>query len=81
MLTDRQNKILKIIVERYIKEPVPVGSKSISTARFSFFFENKDTLFSAITSSLSFLPPKTFTFSSKGFVLSIIILFTKFEKP
>ena len=32
MLTDRQNKILKIIVERYIKEPVPVGSKSISKA-------------------------------------------------
>ena len=32
MLTDRQNKILKIIVERYIKEPIPVGSKSISKA-------------------------------------------------
>ena len=30
MLTDRQNRILKIIVERYIKEPVPVGSKTIS---------------------------------------------------
>ena len=30
MLTERQNKILKIIVERYIKEPVPVGSKTIS---------------------------------------------------
>ena len=30
MLTDRQNKILKIIVERYIKEPIPVGSKTIS---------------------------------------------------
>ena len=30
MLTERQNKILKIIVERYIKEPVPVGSKAIS---------------------------------------------------
>jgi len=30
MLTDRQNKILKIIVERYIKDPVPVGSKTIS---------------------------------------------------
>ena len=32
MLTDRQNKILKMIVERYIKEPIPVGSKSISKA-------------------------------------------------
>ena len=32
MLTERQNKILKMIVERYIKEPVPVGSKSISKA-------------------------------------------------
>lgn len=30
MLTDRQNKILKVIVEKYIKEPLPVGSKSIS---------------------------------------------------
>ncbi len=30
MLTERQNRILKIIVERYIKEPIPVGSKSIS---------------------------------------------------
>lgn len=30
MLTERQNNILKIIVERYIKEPVPVGSKAIS---------------------------------------------------
>ena len=30
MLTDRQNKTLKIIIEKYIKEPVPVGSKSIS---------------------------------------------------
>ena len=30
MLSDRQNKILKIIVERYIKEPIPVGSKTIS---------------------------------------------------
>ena len=30
MLTERQNKILKLIVERYIKEPVPVGSKVIS---------------------------------------------------
>ena len=32
MLTERQNKILKMIVERYIKEPIPVGSKSISKA-------------------------------------------------
>ncbi len=30
MLTDRQNKILKMIVERYIKEPTPVGSKALS---------------------------------------------------
>ena len=30
MLTDRQCKILKLIVEKYIKDPVPVGSKSIS---------------------------------------------------
>ena len=30
MLTERQNKILKLIVERYIKEPIPVGSKVIS---------------------------------------------------
>ena len=30
MLTERQNKILKLIVERYIKEPIPVGSKAIS---------------------------------------------------
>ena len=30
MLTDRQNKILKLIVERYIKEAKPVGSKVIS---------------------------------------------------
>lgn len=30
MLTDRQNKILKLIVERYIKQPIPVGSKVIS---------------------------------------------------
>ena len=30
MLTERQNKILKIIVERYIKDPIPVGSKVIS---------------------------------------------------
>ena len=30
MLSDRQNKILKIIIERYIKEPIPVGSKTIS---------------------------------------------------
>ena len=32
MLTERQYKILKMIVERYIKEPIPVGSKSISKA-------------------------------------------------
>ncbi len=30
MLTDRQNRILKLIVERYIKDPTPVGSKVIS---------------------------------------------------
>ena len=30
MLTERQNKTLKLIIEKYIKEPVPVGSKSIS---------------------------------------------------
>ena len=30
MLTERQNKILKIIIEKYIKEPIPVGSKTIS---------------------------------------------------
>lgn len=30
MLTERQNQILKMIVERYIKEPTPVGSKVIS---------------------------------------------------
>ncbi len=30
MLTDRQNKILKLIVEKYIKNPIPVGSKNIS---------------------------------------------------
>lgn len=30
MLTDRQNKILKLIIERYISEPIPVGSKVIS---------------------------------------------------
>lgn len=30
MLTDRQNKILKLIIERYIKDPIPVGSKVIS---------------------------------------------------
>lgn len=27
MLTERQSKILKLIVEKYIKEPIPVGSK------------------------------------------------------
>jgi heat-inducible transcriptional repressor len=32
MLTERQNSILKLIVERYIKEPIPVGSKVISKA-------------------------------------------------
>ena len=30
MLTDRQNRLLKLIVEKYVKNPVPVGSKSIS---------------------------------------------------
>ena len=30
MLTERQNKILRLIVEKYIKEPIPVGSKVIS---------------------------------------------------
>ena len=30
MLSERQEKILKLIVERYIKDPVPVGSKVIS---------------------------------------------------
>lgn len=30
MLTERQNKLLKLIVERYIKDPTPVGSKAIS---------------------------------------------------
>lgn len=30
MLTERQEKILKSIVEKYIKEPIPVGSKAIS---------------------------------------------------
>lgn len=30
MLTERQNKILKLIVERYIKSPTPVGSKVVS---------------------------------------------------
>ncbi len=30
MLTERQNKILRLIVEKYIKDPVPVGSKVIS---------------------------------------------------
>ncbi len=32
MLSKRQNTILKLIVERYIKEPIPVGSKVISKA-------------------------------------------------
>ena len=30
MLTERQNKILRLIVEKYIKDPIPVGSKVIS---------------------------------------------------
>ena len=30
MLTDRQCKVLKLIVEKYIQYPVPVGSKTIS---------------------------------------------------
>ena len=30
MLTERQNKMLKLIVDRYIKDPTPVGSKVIS---------------------------------------------------
>ncbi len=30
MLTERQEKTLKLIVEKYIKEPIPVGSKAIS---------------------------------------------------
>ena len=30
MLTERQENILKLIVEKYIKEPIPVGSKAIS---------------------------------------------------
>ena len=30
MLTERQNKILRLIVEKYIKDPVPVGSKVLS---------------------------------------------------
>ena len=30
MLTSRQEKILKIIVDKYIKDPVPVGSKLLS---------------------------------------------------
>lgn len=30
MLTERQNKVLKLIVEKYIKEPIPVGSKALS---------------------------------------------------
>ena len=32
MLSERQKAILKLIVERYIKEPIPVGSKVISKA-------------------------------------------------
>ena len=30
MLTERQSKILKLIIEKYIKEPIPVGSKVLS---------------------------------------------------
>lgn len=30
MLTDRQEKILKLIVDKYIKNPIPVGSNTIS---------------------------------------------------
>ena len=30
MLTDRQEKVLKIIVEKYIKNPIPVGSKLVA---------------------------------------------------
>lgn len=30
MLTERQKNILKLIVERYIKSPIPVGSKAVS---------------------------------------------------
>lgn len=30
MLTERQKRVLKLIVERYIKSPVPVGSKVVS---------------------------------------------------
>ena len=32
VITNRQSQILKLIVERYIKEPIPVGSKVISKA-------------------------------------------------
>lgn len=32
MLTERQSRMLKLIVERYIKDPTPVGSKVISKA-------------------------------------------------
>ncbi len=30
MLSERQSKILKLIIEKYIKEPIPVGSKVLS---------------------------------------------------
>ena len=30
MLTTRQEEILKLIVDRYIKDPIPVGSKLLS---------------------------------------------------
>ena len=32
MLTTRQEEILKLIVDRYIKDPIPVGSKLLSKA-------------------------------------------------
>ena len=30
MITSRQEKILKLIIDRYIKDPIPVGSKALS---------------------------------------------------
>ncbi len=30
MITTRQEKVLKLIIDRYIKDPVPVGSKALS---------------------------------------------------
>ena len=53
MLTERQNKMLKLIVERYIKDPTPVGSKVISKT----FFWNFITLQSKII--LIFLSKKS----------------------